>query len=69
MKRSMPGTDSIEDLAQFWQAHDLTDFADGLVEEETSTFCRRAPGRVGAEPGTARQDRIRAHRRRGDRCK
>ena len=30
--KSLPNTDSIEQLAQFWDAHDLTDFEDQLEE-------------------------------------
>jgi hypothetical protein len=38
MKQPMPKTDSIEELAEFWQAHDLTDFADELEEVEAPAF-------------------------------
>ena len=32
MMPKMPKTDSIEELATFWQRHDLTDFEDELEE-------------------------------------
>jgi hypothetical protein len=31
-RTKIPKTDSIEKLAKFWDAHDLTDFEDQLVE-------------------------------------
>ena len=31
-------TDSIEELARFWDTHDLTDFADELEEVKESVF-------------------------------
>lgn len=36
----IPQTDSIEELAQFWQAHDLTDFEDELEEVTEAVFAR-----------------------------
>ena len=32
MSRGLPQTDSIQELAQFWDTHDLTEFADELEE-------------------------------------
>ena len=32
MNRGLPQTDSIQELAQFWDTHDLTEFADELEE-------------------------------------
>jgi len=37
----MPKTDSIEELATFWQRHDLTDF-DDLLEEVPGPVFQRA---------------------------
>lgn len=34
-------TDSIEELAQFWQTHDLTDFEDELEEVSAPIFERK----------------------------
>ncbi len=38
----IPDTDSIEELARFWDAHDLTDFQDELEEVHEPVFERRA---------------------------
>jgi len=34
----LPQTDSIQELAQFWDTHDLTDFEDELEEVTTAVF-------------------------------
>jgi predicted DNA binding CopG/RHH family protein len=36
----LPKTDSIQELAQFWDEHDLTDFEDELEEVTESVFAR-----------------------------
>lgn len=36
----IPNTDSIEELARFWDTHDLTDFEDELVEVTEPVFVR-----------------------------
>lgn len=41
MKDRIPRTDSIEELAAFWQNHDVTDFEDELQEMEEAAFQRR----------------------------
>ncbi|NOX63016.1 MAG: hypothetical protein GXP42_13905 [Chloroflexi bacterium] len=38
--RKLPQTDSIQELAQFWDTHDLTDFEDELVEVSEPVFER-----------------------------
>lgn len=38
----LPQTDSIEELAKFWDAHDVTDFDEELVEVEEPVFQREA---------------------------
>lgn len=38
--KEIPQTDSIEELAQFWDSHDLADFADELEEVSESVFER-----------------------------
>ncbi len=38
----IPETDSIVELAQFWDTHDLTDFEDQLEEVAEPVFQRRA---------------------------
>ncbi len=37
----LPKTDSIEELARFWDTHDLTDFEDQLEEVPEPLFRRR----------------------------
>jgi hypothetical protein len=41
--QKIPQTDSIEELARFWNTHDLTDFGDEL-EEVAETAFEREPG-------------------------
>ena len=38
----IPETDSVEELARFWDAHDLTDFEEELEEVEEPVFDRDA---------------------------
>ncbi len=40
MKSAIPKTDSIAELAQFWDTHDLTDFEDELEEVKDRVFER-----------------------------
>jgi hypothetical protein len=40
-KPKPPKTDSIQKLAEFWDAHDLTDFADELEEVPEPVFVRK----------------------------
>jgi hypothetical protein len=40
--RKIPSTDSIEELARFWDRHDLTDFEDQLEDVTTAVFSRRS---------------------------
>ena len=37
----IPNTDSITELAQFWQTHDLTDFEEQLEEVTETVFERK----------------------------
>lgn len=39
--RKLPQIDSIEELAQFWDTHDLTEFAEGLDEVTEPVFERK----------------------------
>jgi hypothetical protein len=39
-KLTIPKTDSIQELACFWDTHDLSDFADELVEVKEPIFER-----------------------------
>lgn len=44
MKKSkLPTTDSIQELAEFWDTHDLTDFEEDLEEVEEPVFVRETP--------------------------
>ena len=40
---NIPKTDSINELAAFWDTHDVTDFSDELVEVSEPVFARRPP--------------------------
>src|SRR5262249_48674622 len=51
--RKIPSTDSIEELARFWDRHDLTDFEDQLEEVTAPVFTRRST--------TAAMVRLRPH--------
>lgn len=39
-KTSIPQTDSIEELARFWDTHDVTDFAEELEEVTDPVFAQ-----------------------------
>ena len=43
MGRKLPRTDSVSELAEFWDTHDLTDFEDELEEVAEPIFVRAAP--------------------------
>jgi hypothetical protein len=50
MKKSkLPKTDSIQELAEFWDSHDLTDFEDELEEVPKPIFVRGAAIKVPLE--------------------
>jgi CopG antitoxin of type II toxin-antitoxin system len=46
----VPQTDSIEELARFWDTHDLTDFKDELEEVTEPVFEHRIALSVHLEP-------------------
>ena len=46
----IPQTDSIQELASFWDTHDLTDFEDQLEEVTEPVFEREAVVEVKLEP-------------------
>jgi len=50
---ALPQTDSIQELAQFWDTHDLTDFQDELEEVDEPVFAPRAAIRLDLEPTEA----------------
>ena len=41
MSRRVPDTDSIDELARFWDTHDLTDFEHELEEVKEPVFSRK----------------------------
>ena len=49
----IPRTDSIHELAEFWDTHDLTDFNEELVEAPESVFERPVAIGVPLEPQEA----------------
>jgi len=59
-KLGIPTTDSVRELAEFWDAHDLTDFEDGLADVADPVFVRdprdatNGAIRVRLEPGEAK---------------
>ena len=50
---SLPKTDSIQELATFWDTHDLTDFQEELEEVTEPVFVRATPIQVYLEPSEA----------------
>ena len=46
----IPQTDSIQELARFWDTHDLTDFEDELEEVAEPVFVREAVVKIQLEP-------------------
>jgi hypothetical protein len=51
--RKLPKTDSIHELAKFWDTHDLTDFQDELQEVTEPVFVRETPIQVYLQPSEA----------------
>jgi len=49
-KPKLPKTDSVQKLAEFWDAHDLTDFEDQLEEVADPVFVRETEIKVSLEP-------------------
>ena len=49
--KNIPTTDSIQELAHFWDTHDLTDFEDELEEMSEPVFELGTQLRVSLEPG------------------
>lgn len=48
---NIPQSDSIQELAHFWDTHDLTDFEDQLEEVSEPVFEREGVVKVHLEPG------------------
>ena len=51
--KRLPKTDSIEELAQFWDTHDLTDFEEELEEVSGQVFSPGARVTVHLQPDEA----------------
>ena len=49
----LPRTDSIQEMAKFWEVHDLTDFEDELEEVTEPVFQKDTQIAVHLEPGEA----------------
>jgi hypothetical protein len=55
MKKSrLPNSDSIQELAAFWDTHDLTEFEDELEEVSRPVFMRVKPIEIKLEPREAK---------------
>jgi predicted DNA binding CopG/RHH family protein len=54
----IPHTDSIAELARFWDTHDLTDFEDELEEVPEAVFERRAEETVTIRLPTAEVEAV-----------
>ena len=50
-RKNIPKTDSIQELAHFWDTHDLTDFEDELEEVSEPVFELSAQLLVALAPG------------------
>ena len=49
----LPKTDSIQEFAEFWDSHDLTDFEDELEEVTEPVFVREKPIKLHLKPEEA----------------
>jgi predicted DNA binding CopG/RHH family protein len=49
-KQKIPRTDSIQELARFWDTHDLTDFEDQLEEVTEPVFERETVVKIHLQP-------------------
>lgn len=48
--QKLPQTDSIKELAEFWQTHDLTDFEDELEEVTEPVFEQKTVVQIELQP-------------------
>lgn len=60
-KPKLPKTDSVQELAEFWDTHDLTDFEDELEEVDEPVFVRGSAIRVHLESREAEAVEQMAH--------
>lgn len=54
MKKRIPQSDSIQELARFWDTHDLTDFQEELEDVAESVFVRTASIQIPMQSGEAK---------------
>jgi predicted DNA binding CopG/RHH family protein len=52
-KQQLPQTDSIEELARFWDTHDLTEFEDELEEVTEPIFVQETTVTIHLQPEEA----------------
>jgi len=57
-KAKLPETDSIDELARFWDTHDLTDFEDELEEAPGSVFAGPRGSALRIDLGPAEADQL-----------
>ena len=57
-KTKIPKTDSIKELANFFQTHELADFEDELVEVSEPVFVRRTGIRIHLEPHELKEIKV-----------
>lgn len=58
--KHIPDTDSVSELAEFWQAHDITDFEAELEEVTAPVFEQKSQVQVALSVSDARALRSRA---------
>lgn len=66
---ALPQTDSIQELAQFWDTHDLMDFEDELKEVTEPVFAPRKAIHLDLESAEAEAVRRIAEAKRHRRCR
>ncbi|MEW6350297.1 MAG: CopG family antitoxin [Thermodesulfobacteriota bacterium] len=57
-KERIPNTDSIEELARFWDTHDVTDFAEELEEAREPVFSRERDTAITIHLGPEEADAV-----------
>ena len=62
-RTNIPQTDSIQELAHFWDTHDLTDFEDELEDVSAPVFERQTVVTVHLEPEEVEVVRVLAESR------
>jgi hypothetical protein len=57
-RQRLPDTDSVEELADYWDRHDLTDFGHALEEVREPVFVRTKGASVSIELGPAEAQQL-----------